>query len=46
MENQSVEPKDPPKKTKEKKTPRKSKTKSEVLKRLVIETGIFILSFD
>jgi hypothetical protein len=46
MENQSVETKEPPKKTKEKKTPRKSKKKPEVLKKLIIETGIFVLSFD
>ena len=35
-----------PKISKSKKTPKKPKKKSEVLKKLIIETGLFVLSFD
>lgn len=41
-----LEPKPVPKISKSKKTPKKSKKKSEVLKKLFIETGIFVLTFD
>lgn len=45
MEKPLVENKEE-KKPKKTKTPRKSKKKPEVLKKLIIETGLFVLSFD
>jgi hypothetical protein len=36
----------PQPKTSKKKTPKKSKKKPEPLKKLIIETGIFVLTFD
>jgi hypothetical protein len=41
-----LEPKPVPKISKSKKTPKKPKKKSEVLKKLFIEAGIFVLTFD
>lgn len=39
-------PTPPPKISKSKKTPKKPKKKPEPLKKLVIETGLFVLTFD
>jgi len=39
-------PTPPPKISKSKKTPKKPKKKPEPLKKLIIETGLFVLTFD
>ena len=44
--DEPIMPTPPPKTSKSKKTPKSKKKKPEPLKKLIIEMGMFVLSFD